>query len=118
MLNRCGLALLLASLSGALGAAGKDFDFDTLKALAQHRRALSSKKKDLAAMQGESCKVTSGAQCDTGLSCLSYYGVAGASGPEFRTCEIPCSASASQCPGGQACVTVADGPGQVCQAGP
>ena len=39
MLNRCGLALLLASLSGALGAAGKDFDFDTLKARARQQAA-------------------------------------------------------------------------------
>ncbi|MDP2140271.1 MAG: hypothetical protein Q8L20_05615 [Gammaproteobacteria bacterium] len=72
--------------------------------------------KNKFALQGESCTVASGAQCDTGLSCLSYYGIAGPSGPEFRTCEISCAAPGSQCPNGQACVTVADGPGQVCQA--
>ena len=70
------------------------------------------------ALQGESCTVTSGAQCNTGLSCLSYYGIAGPSGPEFKTCEISCAAPGSQCPSGQACVTVADGPGQVCQVLP
>lgn len=74
--------------------------------------------KNRFALQGESCSVASGAQCDTGLSCLSYYGIAGPSGPEFRTCEISCAAPGSQCPRGQACVTVADGPGQVCQVLP
>lgn len=52
-------------------------------------------------------------QCPAGQSCLTYYGFAGASGPEFHTCEIPCR-SDSECPTGTQCVTIADGPGQVC----
>lgn len=81
-------------------------------------KAIAQIGKNQFARQGESCTVASGAQCDSGLSCLSYYGIAGASGPEFRTCEISCAAPGSQCPSGQACVTVADGPGQVCQVLP
>lgn len=69
------------------------------------------------AIQGQGCG-TAEAQCATGLSCESYYGIAGASGPQFQTCEIPCSQPGALCPLGQACVTVADGPGQVCQALP
>lgn len=65
-------------------------------------------------VQGQSC--ASGAdQCATGLSCVSYFGIAGGSGPEFKTCEIPCAMPGAMCPTGQACVTVADGPGRVCQ---
>jgi hypothetical protein len=46
--------------------------------------------------------------------CVSYFGVAGARGPQFKTCEIKCSAE-KQCPTGLACKTIADGPGQVCR---
>lgn len=67
--------------------------------------------------QGQSCASPT-QQCGTGLSCESYYGIAGPSGPQFKTCEIPCSAPGAMCPLGQACVTVADGPGQVCQSRP
>ncbi len=67
--------------------------------------------------QGQSCASPT-QQCGTGLSCESYYGIAGAAGPQFKTCEIPCSAPGAQCPLGQSCVTVADGPGQVCQPKP
>jgi hypothetical protein len=67
--------------------------------------------------QGQSCASPT-QQCATGLSCESYYGIAGASGPQFKTCEIPCSAQGALCPLGQSCVTVADGPGQVCQTRP
>ncbi|MES3007716.1 MAG: hypothetical protein V4751_08090 [Pseudomonadota bacterium] len=81
-------------------------------------KSITAIGKNRFARQGESCTAASGAQCDSGLSCLSYYGIAGPSGPEFRTCEISCAAPGSQCPSGQACVTVADGPGQVCQVLP
>lgn len=67
--------------------------------------------------QGQSCASPT-QQCATGLSCESYYGIAGPSGPQFKTCEIPCSAPGALCPLGQSCVTVADGPGQVCQSKP
>jgi hypothetical protein len=67
--------------------------------------------------QGQSCSAATD-QCAIGLSCESYYGIAGAAGPQFSTCEIPCAQPGALCPLGQACVTVADGPGQVCQALP
>ncbi len=66
------------------------------------------------AVQGQSCASLAD-QCATGLSCVSYFGIAGGSGPEFKTCEIPCSMPGAMCPSGQACVTIADGPGRVCQ---
>ncbi len=47
--------------------------------------------------QGQSCASPT-QQCATGLSCESYYGIAGASGPQFKTCEIPCSAPGALCP--------------------
>jgi len=52
--------------------------------------------------------------CAAGESCLSYYGIAGANGPRFQTCATPCGPKRT-CPTGKSCVTVADGPGDVCQ---
>jgi curli biogenesis system outer membrane secretion channel CsgG len=52
--------------------------------------------------------------CAQGTECVSYYGIAGARGPQFKTCEIKCGAD-KQCPSGLACKTIADGPGQVCR---
>jgi hypothetical protein len=63
--------------------------------------------------QGESC--TADYKCAAGLTCKRYLGIAGAAGPEFKSCEIPCSGKGSTCPAGQSCVTIADGPGQVCR---
>ena len=51
--------------------------------------------------------------CPSGQTCVSYYGIAGPAGPQFKSCEIPCS-GAIKCPGTLTCVTIADGPGQVC----
>lgn len=64
-------------------------------------------------LQGEDC---SGEykQCDKGLGCLFYYGIAGSNGPEFHSCEIACEKD-SVCPDDQSCITIADGPGQVCR---
>jgi hypothetical protein len=62
--------------------------------------------------QGEPCPDD---RCADGLECVHYYGIAGANGPEFTSCEIRCAADASVCPDGQSCITVADGPGQVCR---
>jgi hypothetical protein len=62
--------------------------------------------------QGEKCPDD---KCAAGLTCKKYYGIAGARGPEFKTCEIPCTGKGSTCPAGQTCVTIADGPGQVCK---
>lgn len=61
---------------------------------------------------GENCGPND--TCAQGLTCVSYYGIAGARGPEFKTCEIRCSDD-SACPRGTKCITIADGPGQVCR---
>lgn len=60
---------------------------------------------------GEPCGP--GDACGEG-SCVSYRGIAGARGPEFKSCEIRCDAQ-GQCAGGRKCITIADGPGQVCR---
>jgi hypothetical protein len=52
--------------------------------------------------------------CAGGLECVHYRGIAGAAGPEFKTCEKRCDADAA-CPEGKHCATVADGPGRVCR---
>src|SRR5262245_55158858 len=54
-------------------------------------------------------------QCDAGLTCVEYYGIAGPSGPKFTSCEIRCAAKGPRCPEGQACTTIMDGPGEVCR---
>jgi hypothetical protein len=53
--------------------------------------------------------------CAKGLTCMTYYGIAGPLGPKFSSCEIPCMGKTLDCPKGQQCVTIADGPGQVCR---
>jgi len=53
-----------------------------------------------------------GDACGEG-TCVSYYGIAGPRGPQFKTCEIKCDKT-TKCPTGTKCSTVADGPGQVC----
>lgn len=65
--------------------------------------------------QGTACDEAG--KCDPGLTCIKYYGIAGARGPEFSSCEIRCGAG-QKCPAGQQCTTVADGPGSVCRPGP
>jgi hypothetical protein len=61
--------------------------------------------------QGQACAE---GKCAAGLSCVEYYGIAGPRGPKFSSCEIRCGGG-GKCPGGQTCVTIADGPGQVCR---
>lgn len=63
--------------------------------------------------QGQQC--APGDRCADGLTCIKYYGVAGAAGPELSSCEIPCGAGKPVCPTGQTCRIIADGPGQVCR---
>jgi len=53
-------------------------------------------------------------RCAVGLACVSYLGIAGGQGPTFTSCEIRCG-HGELCPASQTCVTVADGPGQVCR---
>lgn len=52
--------------------------------------------------------------CAAGLECVHYRGIAGAAGPEFKTCEKRCDGK-SACPDGRKCATIADGPGRVCR---
>lgn len=47
-------------------------------------------------------------------ACVTYYGIAGTRGPQFKSCEIRCDAPGG-CPAGRACVQIADGPGAVCR---
>jgi hypothetical protein len=47
-------------------------------------------------------------------ACVTYYGIAGPRGPAFKSCEIRCNPQGG-CDGGRQCITVADGPGQVCR---
>jgi hypothetical protein len=60
---------------------------------------------------GEPCGP--GDACGEG-SCVTYYGIAGPRGPAFKSCEIRCDAQ-GKCAGDRKCITVADGPGQVCR---
>lgn len=60
---------------------------------------------------GEPCGVDG--RCAEG-TCVSYFGIAGARGPELKSCEIKCD-DKTPCPTGRNCVTIADGPGQVCR---
>jgi hypothetical protein len=52
--------------------------------------------------------------CAAGLECVHYRGIAGAAGPEFKTCEKRCDKDPT-CPEGKRCATIADGPGKVCR---
>jgi len=63
--------------------------------------------------QGEPCD--SHGKCAARLTCVRYHGIAGARGPELTSCEIKCGEGTKGCPSGQACITIADGPGQVCR---
>jgi len=67
---------------------------------------------DTAAL-GSDCR--NGESCQTGTTCVSYFGIAGPSGPEFKSCEIQCAGKGA-CPEGTKCITIADGPGEVCRA--
>jgi len=54
--------------------------------------------------------------CAPPAECVSYYGIAGARGPQFKTCEVKCDAlGKTPCPDGKKCTTIADGPGSVCR---
>jgi eight-cysteine-cluster-containing protein len=55
--------------------------------------------------------------CQPPRTCLEYYGIAGPSGPKFASCEVACDPTSKKnsCPEGTSCVTIADGPGNVCR---
>lgn len=61
--------------------------------------------------------VCGGRTCAAGETCVSYYGIAGARGPQFHDCVIPCRRGTANdgCPSGKRCTTISDGPGDVCQ---
>lgn len=58
-----------------------------------------------------------GKPCEPPRQCISYFGIAGPSGPTFYACEIPCEPGLTNggCPEDMRCVTIADGPGDVCR---
>ena len=57
-----------------------------------------------------------GEPCAPPRECISYYGIAGPNGPQFHACEIRCKGEGKGgCPDGMSCVTIADGPGEVCR---
>jgi hypothetical protein len=58
-------------------------------------------------------KCGAGDACGVG-ACVTYYGIAGPRGPQFKTCEIKCDKT-TKCPDGMKCAVVADGPGQTCR---
>lgn len=58
--------------------------------------------------QGEDCG--NDQQCAEGLTCISYFGIAG---NELKSCEISCKNSI-HCPSGQSCINIADGPQDIC----
>ncbi len=60
-------------------------------------------------------KCADGDKCAAGLECVSYYGIAGARGPKFTSCERRCGKGHKPCPGSMRCAVIADGPGQVCR---
>jgi eight-cysteine-cluster-containing protein len=68
-----------------------------------------------AALAGQGQPCSPDGRCRDGLRCVKYHGIAGAAGPTFTSCEIQCTDKGARCPPGQQCVTIADGPGQVCR---
>jgi hypothetical protein len=61
--------------------------------------------------QGQPCPPSG---CPEPLQCVTYCGKAGCDNGMFTSCEIPCDPQMPMCPDGQICVTIADGPGDVC----
>jgi eight-cysteine-cluster-containing protein len=58
-----------------------------------------------------------GAHCRPGQECVSYFGIAGAQGPQLHSCEWRCQPEQPNdgCPSGTRCTSIADGPGRVCR---
>jgi eight-cysteine-cluster-containing protein len=61
--------------------------------------------------QGQPC---ADGRCAPGLECLTFFGVAGPKGGTQNSCELRCGGG-RQCPRGQSCATISDGPGSVCR---
>ena len=58
---------------------------------------------------GEDCSKEQ--QCAEGYTCVSYFGIAG---NELKSCEISCEIN-THCPIGQSCISIDDGPQNICQ---
>lgn len=61
---------------------------------------------------GSTC--TSDDSCNTGQSCIEFFGF---TGQPMRECHVDCDTpdeGSAICPSGLQCVTVADGPGSIC----
>ncbi len=56
-----------------------------------------------------------GTPCAPPRECIEYFGIAGANGPKFYSCDIRCLPGKPGCPEGTVCQTIADGPGSVCR---
>ena len=61
--------------------------------------------------QGQPCV---DGRCAPGLECLTFFGVAGPKGGTQNSCELRCGGG-RQCPRGQSCAQISDGPGSVCR---
>jgi eight-cysteine-cluster-containing protein len=79
-----------------------------------YRAAPAAEDGGLREGQGKACRE---GRCPAGLKCAVHAAVSGAAGPPLDSCEIPCGDPGAVCPGGQECVTLADGPGRVCRPG-
>jgi len=65
----------------------------------------------------EASNLCGGRYCAEGEECLRYYGVAGTEGPMLHVCGIRCEMGpdGGRCPTGMNCISIADGPGPICQ---
>jgi hypothetical protein len=54
--------------------------------------------------------------CPSGLTPVTFYGMAGDAGPQFCWCTIACEQDPGVCPAQTTCQNIADGPGLVCYA--
>ena len=108
------LGIVLA-LTGALTACGSDDDGGGSGGAAGASGAAGSAGTAGAAGVNidELGKPCVDGKCPAGISPVTYCGFAGCP-PEFCSCEIPCDADPNVCPAGTQCVTISDGPGEVC----
>ncbi|MEZ4364908.1 MAG: hypothetical protein R2939_01310 [Kofleriaceae bacterium] len=107
------VAVLASSLLACAGTAPAPSTSSTTGGgLTEAPAEVSAPPIDVAAL-GDPC--AEDGTCAAGVTCVRYYGFAGAAGPEFRSCEVRCD-DGGGCPDGASCTTIADGPGRVCRA--
>lgn len=110
------LALLVAALAGACSSSSQTaapITGTTSPVTTQPEAPPAAPVTPAAESYGVDC--AGGKACAAGLTCTTYYGIAGAAGPSFHSCEIPCGPDRPKCPDSTMCVTIADGPGMVCR---